>query len=316
MSLYYPELDKAKTQKIFKLNLKLIQDRFDRDGRKLERDLSAIERFAGDHFDDQEYNRWNGRQIRNLCQTALSLAEFDAHGGRIDGEVNKDVVVRLQLRYFEAVQKAYIEFGEYLGDIRGTLGDQRAYDHALRSKKGTAYQTTPSKFSRVSRSSARHSNSASQAELQMNQFQPLVNQSQMSGLSQNLTPAYSQPFQSNLYGSQQSYPYQGNPQVQMDPRFNQNLQMQQGQQFQPAGFNPQGQGWPASNMPMNYNQQVQQTEGQNVQGGSFQTSQYSQFNQQGGVPSNTTGGADPFTQGLPSIRPTGTPVEGVDMGRR
>ncbi|KAJ2989593.1 hypothetical protein NUW58_g3395 [Xylaria curta] len=86
MSLHYPELDEVKTKKIFKLNINLIQERFDRQARVVKYDMSAIENFAERHFREHPYGRWNGRQIRNACQTALALAEFDAHGGKIQGE--------------------------------------------------------------------------------------------------------------------------------------------------------------------------------------------------------------------------------------
>ncbi|RYP66420.1 hypothetical protein DL771_007829 [Monosporascus sp. 5C6A] len=147
MSLHYPELDERKTKKVFQLNLDLIQERFNRQGRKVTYDASSIENFAEDHFRRHRYSRWNGRQIRNACQTALALAEFDAHGGKIEGEVDKKVEVALQLKYFQLVQRAYLDFGRYLGDIRGTQGDRRAIDYGLRAKTDTPYQTTPSLFS-------------------------------------------------------------------------------------------------------------------------------------------------------------------------
>ncbi|KAF6825057.1 hypothetical protein CPLU01_10510 [Colletotrichum plurivorum] len=150
MSLYYPELDEVKTLKVFKLNLDLIQQRFEKQGRRINFDSSSIEDFAQQHFKHNKYNRWNGRQIRNACQTALALAEFDAQGGAldIDGEVDKTAVVQLQLKYFKTVQKSYLDFGKYLGDIQGTHGDRRAIDYKLRARTDTPYQASrPSLFS-------------------------------------------------------------------------------------------------------------------------------------------------------------------------
>ncbi|KAF6809112.1 hypothetical protein CMUS01_13745 [Colletotrichum musicola] len=150
MSLYYPELDELKTLKVFKLNLDLIQQRFEKQGRRINFDASSIEDFAQQHFQQYKYNRWNGRQIRNACQTALALAEFDAQGGAldIDGEVDKAAVVQLQLKYFKTVQKSYLDFGKYLGDIQGTHGDRRAIDYKLRARTDTPYQASrPSLFS-------------------------------------------------------------------------------------------------------------------------------------------------------------------------
>lgn len=144
MSLYYPELDEEKTLKVFKLNLDLIQQRFDKQGRSIIFDVSSIEDFAQQHFQQQKYNRWNGRQIRNACQTALALAEFDAQGGtlEIDGGIDRSAVVRLELKYFKTVQRAYLDFDKYLGDIQGTQGDRRAIDFKLRARTDTPYQST------------------------------------------------------------------------------------------------------------------------------------------------------------------------------
>ncbi|KAK8045966.1 hypothetical protein PG996_014030 [Apiospora saccharicola] len=144
MSLHYPELDELKTKKVFKLNLDLMQERFDRQGRKIIYDRSSIENFAEQHFRTHVYSRWNGRQIRNACQTALALAEYDAHGDRVpeeDDETDANITVALELRHFQLVQTAYLDFAKYLGDIRGTEGDRRAIDYGLRAKTQTPYQT-------------------------------------------------------------------------------------------------------------------------------------------------------------------------------
>ncbi|KFA78905.1 hypothetical protein S40288_08488 [Stachybotrys chartarum IBT 40288] len=149
MSLYYPELDEEKTLKVFRLNLDLIQERFSKHGRKIIFDASSIEDFAQQHFINNKYNRWNGRQIRNACQTALALAEFDAQGGtlNIDSELNKDVDVRLELKYFKIVQRAYLDFGQYLGEINGSQGDRRAIDLKLRARTSTPYEANRNLFS-------------------------------------------------------------------------------------------------------------------------------------------------------------------------
>ncbi|KAK2040620.1 hypothetical protein LZ31DRAFT_603828 [Colletotrichum somersetense] len=149
MSLYYPELDEQKTLKVFRLNLDLIEQRFQKQGRAIIIDPSSIEDFALHHFHEHRYNRWNGRQIRNACQTALALAEFDAQGGMLDvnGEIDRNAVVRLQLKYFRTVQRAYLDFGKYLGDIQGAQGDRRAIDLKLRARNDTPFETRPSLFS-------------------------------------------------------------------------------------------------------------------------------------------------------------------------
>ncbi|KAH5219385.1 hypothetical protein HBI46_108910 [Parastagonospora nodorum] len=251
MSLYYPELDEAKTRKVFTLNLDLIEQRFRRQGRKITYDASSIESFAGHHFHNFKYNRWNGRQIRNLCQTALALAEFDAHGRGIDAKIKSDATIQLQLKYFETVRKAYLDFGQYLGDVRGTQSDQRAYDNALRSKKDTPFQTTPSRFSaRGDDPGARHvsSLSESQSSAQGDPFTSFGGQNYPSGGSSNMRSSYPQQYSpghgytSNpgmaRYDGPQGYPQassQQNQQGQHNPNYYPIQQVPQ------MGFNPQAQ---------------------------------------------------------------------------
>lgn len=190
MSLYYPELDELKTKKVFKLNLDLIQERFDRQGRKITYDASSIEDFAEQHYREHVYSRWNGRQIRNACQTALALAEYDAHGGKIaqdDDADDSDVVVALQLRHFRLVQTAYLDFGRYLGDIRGTQGDRRAIDYGLRANTQAPYQSPE----------PTHSSTAfNTAGLNVNHYHPT-----------HLSTGYTSPYNSH------NYPHQGSHNV-------------------------------------------------------------------------------------------------------
>lgn len=67
ISIFYPELDKAKTRKVFRLNLELIKRRFLQQGREIKFDEDAILKFAARHFKKHQHRRWNGRQIRNAC---------------------------------------------------------------------------------------------------------------------------------------------------------------------------------------------------------------------------------------------------------
>lgn len=323
MSLYYPELDEAKTKRVFTLNLDLIQQRFDLQSRKITFDASSIESFAGHHFQNHAYNRWNGRQIRNLCQTALALAEFDAHGRDIDGKVKKSATVQLQLKYFETVQKAYLEFGRYLGNVRGTQGDQRAFDNGWRAKEGTPYQTTPSRFSRGddSRHGARHAASLSETQLsaQGDPFQSLGGQSYPSGMSPNMRSSHSQYHpQGQGYGgnhgipgyeSHQGYPPPSGQQAQTNPGF------YTAQQPPHVNFTqPTQQSWGGSNTPMTYNPMGQPSSVQVPQGQSFQASNmpgpgYGYPNMPSGPQSDTMGGANSSGQ-----MPQGAPVRGPGAG--
>ncbi|KAH0431934.1 AAA family ATPase [Colletotrichum camelliae] len=142
MSLHYPELDEYKTLKVFRLHLDLIEQRFRKQGRIITFDISSVEDFASQHYNDQPFNRWNGRQIRNACHTALALAEFDSqkNGSEISLEIDNAAPVSLQLKYFKVVQKAYLDFGEYLANIQGTVGDDRAFQLRLRARKNTPFE--------------------------------------------------------------------------------------------------------------------------------------------------------------------------------
>ncbi|WAO87190.1 AAA domain-containing protein [Fusarium falciforme] len=241
MSLYYPELDEEKTLKVFELNLDLIRDRFKKQGREIIFDASSIEDFAKQHFTQHKYSRWNGRQIRNLCQTALALAEFDAQGGELDAETDRSIPVSLQLKHFKTVQAAYLSFGEYLGDIRGTKGDRRAIDYGLRARQDTPYQTKSSRFAQKAEEMSSHewhghattmSSDASHYRVasQGDPFQPLnqghMQPNQSMGVSPQGYRQYQQPQQQQMAPmGNMGFGMSGQPgQSQTDPRMMQNQQ--------------------------------------------------------------------------------------------
>ncbi|KAK8029608.1 hypothetical protein PG993_010899 [Apiospora rasikravindrae] len=215
ISLFYPELDELKTKKVFKLNLDLIQERFDRQNCKITFDASSIEDFAEHHYREHKTSRWNGRQIRNACQTALALAEYDAHGGRVaqdDDDANdSSIVVSLQLRHFRLVQTAYQDFGRYLGDIRGTQGDRRAIDYGLRAKTHTPYQTNDHSYP---------SGTGNPAGLNVNRYRPNPLSSGQSSMydypsqgSQVVDPPYRPVSQGELGGGGGTYTVNAPPDI-------------------------------------------------------------------------------------------------------
>ncbi|KAL8376084.1 hypothetical protein RB595_007278 [Gaeumannomyces hyphopodioides] len=88
VSLYYPPLQLQPTLQIFQLNLGLIHDRITERARRTEEQKGPIEidedqilKFAEKYWKRNKKMRWNGRQIRNACQTALALAEYEAQRG-------------------------------------------------------------------------------------------------------------------------------------------------------------------------------------------------------------------------------------------
>ncbi|KAF7542003.1 hypothetical protein G7054_g139 [Neopestalotiopsis clavispora] len=141
MSLHYPALNAVKTKKVFELNLDLIKDRMKQQDRHFTIDEDAILDFAEMHYKEHEYGRWNGRQIRNACQTALALAEFESE---------KDTVF-LKPRHFKKVQEAYLDFARYLGETFGTHGDQRAYENQLRAEEPKPFTESEASIARAER---------------------------------------------------------------------------------------------------------------------------------------------------------------------
>lgn len=144
ISLYYPPLDKEATEKIFMLNLQLLKERVERRGLEIEID-DAILRFAANYWDKYAKMRWNGRQIRNACQTALALAQYDAQRGQQSGlvdtvaflkeEVNNTAKVYLTEGHMETVANAYLEFMKYLKEVHGRDAERRAKSLGIRARE-------------------------------------------------------------------------------------------------------------------------------------------------------------------------------------
>jgi hypothetical protein len=89
--------------------------------------------YVTDYWRDHPKARWNGRQIRNACQTALALAEFEAQGGQHDAIVDPDAVINLDVKHFQLVAKAYLNFIEYLKSIYKIYADEKAAEDLIRA---------------------------------------------------------------------------------------------------------------------------------------------------------------------------------------
>jgi hypothetical protein len=131
VSLYYPELSKDKTIEVFKINMNMINERFDAKERTIV--IDDIITFASDHYNNHPQERWNGRQIRNACQTALALAEFEAQGNSIETVLKPNALVHLKVSHFQTVQKAYLEFAKYMTSLYGTTSSNRAKEDKVRA---------------------------------------------------------------------------------------------------------------------------------------------------------------------------------------
>lgn len=111
-------------------------------------DQEGIIDYALDYFNSHENARWNGRQIRNACQTALALAEFKAQGGSHDTVLDPNADVHLAVGNFKTVSKAYLEFTQYLKQLYGIYEDVRAKELGLRAREtGRQHQAQPTQSS-------------------------------------------------------------------------------------------------------------------------------------------------------------------------
>ncbi|OAA56882.1 ATPase, AAA-type, core [Cordyceps fumosorosea ARSEF 2679] len=149
VSLYYPPLDARSTLAVFKVNLDRIEERFkkkkQRSVAELDLDHRSIKQFALRYFRSHDDARWNGRQIRNACQTALALAQFEAQkktnpgvtgAGNVKDMIaaasSKMIKVKMTAKHFHPVSKAYLAFIEYLKDVHGMGAAQQAKNFRLR----------------------------------------------------------------------------------------------------------------------------------------------------------------------------------------
>lgn len=133
VSLEYPQLTEESTQTILQLNIGLIKERFEKNGRTIAIDEDDIGFKVAHYWRENQKTRLNGRQIRNACQTALALAEFDAQGGNHRSTLDVNAKVVLHSKYFETVLKAYLEFNKYLKNIYGISPEERARKKGLRA---------------------------------------------------------------------------------------------------------------------------------------------------------------------------------------
>jgi len=128
---------------VFQVNLKRILKRFRDKGRIINIEEVKICVFARMYWQEHFKARWNGRQIRNACQTALALSEFESQGGmsvfegqgayRAALEAKPDIAVHLKVDHFKTVANAYLSFIGYLDEIYGVDADTRAKENFLRA---------------------------------------------------------------------------------------------------------------------------------------------------------------------------------------
>jgi hypothetical protein len=117
LTLYYPDLTARQTTKIWKTNIRRIEQLSD-ERTRTGRPGIGIERKKILKWSKKERKqkgkkgmRWNGRQIRNSFQTALALAEFEAQSSGKEVEITQ--------KHFEKIADAINEFDRYLLHTHG-----------------------------------------------------------------------------------------------------------------------------------------------------------------------------------------------------
>lgn len=113
----------------------LINKRFKSKKREIEIEEPKILEFAENYFKTHDEEKWNGRQIRNACQTALALAEFRAQGGSHERVEHADAMVKLKVEDLETVSNAYLQFMHYLNEVRGLDADRWAKSMKFRARE-------------------------------------------------------------------------------------------------------------------------------------------------------------------------------------
>jgi SpoVK/Ycf46/Vps4 family AAA+-type ATPase len=144
--LYYPPLDKEKTMKVWRVHINRVRSsgiiNIDYE------DEAMIMEFAEEEYADGR--RWNGRQIRNFFQTAISLASYDATKWRQrsieDGHVDKNSMPakpRLTTRTLKIVAATSGKFEDYIKDtvLDGSYQKQQLDE----GNRNDGWQETPKK---------------------------------------------------------------------------------------------------------------------------------------------------------------------------
>lgn len=121
--LHYPELRETAIQKIWKDMRERLED--------ICPDIILTEPAETYIMESKEVQktRWNGRQVRNAFQTAITLAEYEATKGTKD----KDQKIKVQKRHFEEEVKLSRQFDAYMTNTLGGSGESLA--NALVSRR-------------------------------------------------------------------------------------------------------------------------------------------------------------------------------------
>ncbi|KAI1142730.1 hypothetical protein F5Y05DRAFT_129218 [Hypoxylon sp. FL0543] len=152
LTLYYPQLDRRQSRKIWKVNLRRLkeinEDREKLGHPKIRLEKEKILKYADLNFEELH---WNGRQIRNAFQSALALADFAAQ------DTGKPPT--LSFEQFDTIARASLEFDHYLHNTHG-LDEEKM---AARDRVRGAYKRTEVKLKSLPLSEESDSSSDSDA---------------------------------------------------------------------------------------------------------------------------------------------------------
>lgn len=162
LSLYYPDLSQDSTLEVWDMNL----SRLRKSDRNIYIDNEGIKSFAKNHWGDG--HRWNGRQIRNAFQTAITLADFEfKEKCSMAEEIGDKPPLKPALlpQHFKAVAQTSAEFENCLTNVYGgasykdkarmaELRSDEWRDQGIETPTGKKYSTERAKRPSVSLNSA------------------------------------------------------------------------------------------------------------------------------------------------------------------
>lgn len=134
IALEYPAVDEKSTLEIWGNLLQRIKRDNKQTELKIKFDEQSLLKFAKHHFrKHQRYGTtWNGRQIRNAFQTAISIGQYDrlkkiSEAQTRDEEPDKSTrYIRLSIASFEIVAETASDFEKYITKTRGNDQDRAA----------------------------------------------------------------------------------------------------------------------------------------------------------------------------------------------
>ncbi|KAF2084164.1 P-loop containing nucleoside triphosphate hydrolase protein, partial [Saccharata proteae CBS 121410] len=156
IQLYYPNLDKASTLRIWENSLKMIQRKNENLEVKIGFNRKEILDYSAQHFDENKLEgsnersitSWNGRQIRNAFQTAIALAQYDRlrniKNAIIDEHLTEEEARKkyktatLKQTHFSHVAALNKEYYDYV-----RLTNQGLNDDEVAGQEGTRAPSTP-----------------------------------------------------------------------------------------------------------------------------------------------------------------------------